>query len=264
MATQTIARGSATFGTANGGDTFLIQGGGGVITGNLDYSGVTTSVIGEIAQDFSGSIGSSAASWLTAFSSRLVYAGGGELWWESDSSDTETTALFQHIGAGASYLTGDGIVTRCEQVGGLMRVSNGVTLITARFGGNATALLLDTGTGPAITTLDVTGANVTCQRPVTTANAHRGALTFDCDGAGGVNAVGTLNVNGAAVTLIDVGTISQLNWNTGTINASKLTRLLTITASSINMSLPGATTLLNNPLITFSSNTKLYTDGRQL
>lgn len=266
MATQTL-KGTTTFGAANGGDTFYILDGGMVISGNLDYSGVNTCVVCEVAKGFTGDIGTSANSFLTAFSTRLVYgAGGGNMYFDSNALDTETTALIQCIGNGHFHFVGGstGIATRFEAIGGMVTVSNGPTLTTARFGGNVQASLLDTGSGTSIVTLDVTGGSVYSERPHTTINAHRGILVLNADQANGVNAHTTINVNGAAVTINDSGTIGTLNWNAGTVDAAKLTRPLTISASTINMSLPGAAALLNHPLITFSSNTKIYTDGRQL
>lgn len=267
MATQTI-KGSTTFGAANGGDTFYILDGGSVISGNLDYSGVNTCVTCEVAKGFTGDIGTSANSFLTAFSTRLVYAaGGGNMYFDSNALDTETTALIQCIGNGHFHFVGGstGIATRFEAIGGMVTVSNGPTLTTARFGGNVSANLLDTGSGTTIVTLDVVGGSVYSQRPHTTINALRGALVLDADSANGVNAHGTVNAYGAAVTVNDSGTITTLNWYAGMVDAAKLTRPLTITNSTVNMSLAGAATLLNNPMITFTNpTTKIYTDGRQL
>ncbi len=264
MATQTITTGSTTFGAPNGGDTYFVLEGGQAITGNTDSSGVTACVTAEISRGFSGSIGTSAAPWKAAFSTRIVHSGSGVLSWESNSSDTETTALAQNIGGGTMDCYGAAaIITRLEQINGRTTVANASTVTTARNGGGS-MYLWDTGTAPAVTTLDVIGGYVTSQRPHTTANLMSGTLMLLADDAGAVNAHTTINIYGGTLVLRDLGTVTNFNWYGGNVDASKLTRTVTFTNSTINCSIPGASNLLDHPLITFSSNTRIMSDGRQL
>jgi hypothetical protein len=267
MATQTI-RNATTFGAAAAGDTFFVQEGALDITGNLDYSGVNTSVIGEISRFYTGSIGSSSESWKTAFSTRLVWEGSGDLWFESNSLDSEATALIYCIGAGHLHLTGSAappVVTRLEALSGFQTVAAGVTVTTGRFGGSSSARLLDSGSAVAVTTLDVIGGQVYSQRPHTTINGAGGSIMLDCDSTGGVNAHGTINAYGAKISIRDSGTITTLNAMYSVPDASTLTRALTITNTTINMGLPGAQAFLDHPLITFTNTpTRVGSDGRQL
>jgi hypothetical protein len=260
-------RGTTTFSAASAGDTFYIDEGTQAITGNTDYSGVNTSVTAEISRGFTGSIGTAAAPWKTAFSTRLIYAAmGGSMFFESNAADTETTALVQCIGNGNFTASGStAVITRLEAIGGVVTVANPVTVTTARFGWNVNAELQDSGTGPTVTTLDLFGGFVKSSRPHTTINALRGRLVLDSDSAGAANAHGTINAYGAEIVIIDSGTITTLNAYNSIPNLTRLTRALVITNSTINMSLPGAQAFIDNPNVSFSNNpTLVMTDGRQV
>ena len=275
MAIQRIFRGTVTLGAASAGDSFFIGEGYQAVTGNNDYSGVNTSVTGEVARGFIGQLFTAANPWKTAFSTRLIYAASaGDLYHASDSADTETTALVQVIGGGHYHAiagSGTSVLTRLEGASGRVSVANGVTVTTARFAGGCDARLEDTGTGVAITTLDVWGGVVYCQRPVTTVNLNGGTLVLDADSAGGVNAITTLNVNGGLLVWRDSGTITTLNYNGGKIDVSALsgstTGLTTVTDSNVNMLLPDAQQFLDLSavLITFTNTPqRRMTDGRPI
>lgn len=266
MATQIIKAGTTSLGAANAGDSFYIQEGGQGISGNVDYSAVNTSVTGLVAKGFSGSIGTSANPWITSFSTRLVYGGSGHLYFKGHAADTDVSALVQCTGTGYFHFLTQGTATRFEAISGTQYVANGVTLTTARFGGTASATINDTGTGAAVTTLEVyRGASVYSQRPHTTINLYGGTLTLDADDAGDVNAHTTVNVVGGTLILKDSGTITTINYIDGVIQAARLTRILTITNTNINMTLPGAQSFLDmatNGLIVFTNTpTRLMTDG---
>lgn len=265
MATQTIISGAETLGTANAGDSFYITGGGATITGNNDYSGVNTCVLMEVAKPFTGQLGSSSNPITMAFSTRLVYgAAAGDMWYKSDSADTDTTALIQHIGGGHLHFNTTGIATRMEQLSGQFTVGNAPTLTTYRQAGGQSTLQ-DTGSGPAITLFQQVGGSCLNQRPITTYTGAGGNVVFDADTTGAVNAIGTINAYGANLTLKSPGTITALNWLSGIVDASQLTRTLTITDCTINMALPGAQALLDHPLITYTNTpVRVFTDGRPL
>lgn len=265
MATQTIVAGTATFAAAQAGDNIYVLGGGQTISGNVDYSGVNTSVILEVSKAFTGQIGTSAAPFQTAFSTRLVYmASAGDLWFESDAADTDVTALVYHLGGGHLHFINTGTATRFEQASGQFTLGNAPTLTTYRMAGGQSTLG-DTGTGPAITLFQQTGGHCHNQRPCTTYTGTGGTCVFDADSAGGVNAQGTVQVFGANVSLKDVGTITALTWLSGNVDASQLSRPLTITDATIAMHLPGAQALLDHPLITYTNTpVRVFSDGRPL
>lgn len=268
MATQTINTGTTTFGAASAGDSFYIRRGGQSITGNADYSGVNTSVLAEISSGFTGQIGTSADPWKTAFSSYLWYgARAGDLYFESNALDTETTALIRHTGLGHLHVQGaTAVVTRLDTAG-TTTVANGVTVTTAYCGGYGVPVtFLDTGTGPTITTLYVNGSSVISERPHTTINAGTGSLVLRADSAHGLNAHGTINIyGGCKVTILDSGTITTLLALGSVPDVSMMTQTLTITNTTINMNLPGAQAFLDNPQVTFTNAaTRIFSDGRQL
>lgn len=264
MATQQINAGTVTFGAAAAGDTFYINKGGQSIVGNVDYSGVNTSVAAHVRSGFTGQIGTAAAPWQTAFSSVLWYgAGGGNMYFESDALDTETTALVRHTGGGHLHLMTGGIITRGDFFG-RTQVTNGVTVTTAYCGGPGQEVRFeDTGSGAAVVTTYVLGASVYTQRPNTTIHAGVGSLTIDSDEAGNVNAQGTINIYGnCPTTILDSGTITLLLALGRIPDVSQLTRPLTITDCTINMMLPGAQAFLDTSLITFTNTpTRVGSDG---
>lgn len=266
MATQTIVAGTTTFGAPAAGDSFYILEGGQSITGNNDYSGQTESVLMEVAPSFTGQICTAAAPFTTSFSTRLVYAAGaGDMYWASNSATAgDVTPLVQVLGGGHLHFMsgGSGTATRLEQLRGTVTVAGGATptVTTARCAGGVMNIL-DAGSGPAVTTLDVMGGSVYMQRPATTISVLSGNLVIDSDDASATNAITTLNVWGGSVTLLDPGTIGTLNWYGGVIVPPNA-RPVTISASTINRALPGAAQFLDHPLLTFSSNTNIITDGR--
>lgn len=265
MATQVIIAGDTSFDAVGAGDSFYVTGGGQTIAGNVDGSGQNTSVLAEIGKAFTGQIGTAADPWQTAFSTRLVYAAAaGDIYFESDAADTETTALVQCIGGGHFHFVNAGIATRFESISGQVTVGNGAVITNGRFGGGLVNLL-DTGSATALTILNVSGATVYSQRPHTTIILMSGSLTLDADAAGAVNAHTTINVYGGTLNLKDSGTITTLTWEGGMVNASQIARATTITNTNIRMDLPGAQALLDSPNITFTNTpTRYYTDGRPL
>jgi hypothetical protein len=100
-----------------------------------------------------------------------------------------------------------------------------------------------------------------------TCRTERGATTFTVRDSGHLmlecktNAIGTLNVDGGTTTLRDCGTITQFNGTAGNL-IDDLSRPLTITDCTIDISLPWAEAFLNNPLITFT-NTVVKVGGAQ-
>lgn len=272
MATQTIITGDTSFDSPNAGDSFYITSGGQALVGNSDASGVNTMVLAEIQPGFSGTIGTATDPWKAAFSSYLLYnAQAGMLHYESNSLDTETTALVAVTGGGNLFVYGAGILTRFEVSSGRATVANASTVTTGRVNGGMVKLL-DTGSAPTVVLLQVGGGETTSQRAHTTIDGFGGDLTLAADSAGAVNAQGTINWYAGTLRLQDTGTITKLNWYGGTIDASQLSRPTTVTAIDINMRAPGAQAFLDNSLFTFSTaptftgttSKRLMSDGRPL
>jgi hypothetical protein len=266
MANQYVAANTITVPALSAGDALFVQAGSQPVTGNIDHTAIDRLLSIETAKNFMGSIGTGAAPFKGACSGYLAHMGSGEFYWESNSTGgAETTAIAYMWGSGKLHCVGAAAaVTRLEGIHGRIHVENSVTVTTLRIGGHCKAEVRDSGSGPAVVTTDLLGGDLYSQRPHTTINAHRGAITLDQDDTGAANAHGTINVNGASLVLRDSGTVTQFNWYAGTVDASQLQRPVIFTNSIINMSLPGAQALLQNPLITFSSNVEIMTDGRQL
>lgn len=266
MATQRVLSNASTFGTPTGGDSIFVEPGASAVTGNSDWSGVTRIVTMEVAKGFSGSIGTASAPFKAAATTRILHMGSGDFYWESNSSDSETTALAWLWGSGTLYCTGSGaIITRGEAINGRFILDAASTLTTGRFGGSSNFELRDDGSGPTVTTLEVAGGSGVSRRPHTTINGVRGALVLDADTTGAVNTHGTINLYNMALTIRDSGTITLLNALGSIPDLSQLVRALTITDVNINMMLPNAQAFLDHPLITFSNTpVRLYTDGRPL
>lgn len=264
MATQTIVAGDTSFDAVGAGDSFFVLYGSQGIVGNVDGSGQNTSVLAEIASGFTGSIGTASDPWKTAFSTRLVnMAGSGNIYFESNAADTETTALIYQLGGGTLHLQGSAaVITRMEMMRGTVNAGNGVTLTTARCAGGSLNIA-DTGTGAAVTTLDVIGGSVYSQRPVTTTVITSGNLTIDSDGAGATNAQTTVSLYGGTLNLLDCGTITTLNIFGGQLILSQ-NRPLTVTNTNICMHLPWAQAFLDSTnIVTFTNApTRIISDGR--
>lgn len=247
MATQIVQAVDSALDAATAGDSFYVESGGFPVTGNVDYSSANRSVLMDVCRGYIGQLATSAAMLRMAFSTGLFYdAGGGDMWWESDSLDSDVTALVYHTGKGHLHVVGaTGTITRYEASSGGTTIGNAVTLTTARFDGGAEATILDGGTGPTITLLEVGGGNVISQRPHTTATITGGKLTLDADSAGEVNAQGTINLStGGTLILKNTGTITAFNWKGGTLEVPS-GRPVTITDCSVNMTLPGASAFLD-------------------
>lgn len=235
------------------------------LTSNYDYSGVTRAVLCEVNNGFVGT-GFTAANPMTmAFIDRLVYnAGGGNWYWKSASSDSTTTNRVFVWGAGTLHVDGSGTVTNYHQMAGTLNIPNGHTATNLYLGGGNTNIY-DTGTGATITSLTALGSNVLCERPVTTLNVAGGTVTLKEDSSNGVNAHGTINVYpGGTLIVRNCSTITSLNWYGGRLVWAS-TRPTTITASNVNMSLPGAVAWTQNPLLNFTASpVALVHDGRQM
>lgn len=267
MATQTIVAGTTSLAAFGAGEVVYILEGGQSIAGLVDQSAANQAATFEVAPGFTGQIGTAAAPHIQAYATRLVYAAGaGDMYYSVNSATTDTTGLLQVLGGGHLHIMSGGdstpTITRLEQLRGTVTLTGSTTptVTTARCAGGVMNLL-DAGGATTITTLDVMGGSVYCQRPCTTISVLSGNLVFDSDDASATNAIGTLNVWGGSVTLMDPGTISTLNFYGGTIIPPN-SRPVTISASTVNRALPGASQLLDHPLITWSSNTNIITDGR--
>lgn len=234
------------------------------LTSNYDYSGVTRAVLCEVNNGFVGT-GFTAANPMTmAFIDRLVYnAGGGNWYWKSLSSDSTVTNRVFVWGAGTLNVDGSGSVTTYHQLSGTLNIPNGHGATTLYLGGGTTNIY-DTGSGSTLTTLHGLGANVLCQRPVTTLAVSGGTVTIDKDSSNGVNAYGTVSVYpGGTLIVRDSSTISALNWYGGRLVWAS-TRPTTITACTVNMTIPGALAWTQNPLLNFTASpVAIVHDGRQ-
>lgn len=267
MATQTIVAGTTSLAAFAAGEVVYILEGGQSIVGSVDQKAADQAATFEVAPGFTGQIGTAASPHIQAYATRLIYAAGaGDMYYAVDSATTDTTALLQVLGGGHMHIMAGGdstpTITRLEQLRGTVTLTGSATptVTTARCAGGVMNLL-DAGSGTTITTVDVMGGHCYCQRPVTTLSIYSGTLIVDSDDASATNAIATLNVRGGNVVLLDPGTISTLNWFGGTIVPPN-SRPVTISASTVNRALPGASQLLDHPLITWSSNTNVITDGR--
>lgn len=265
MATQTITPSAPTIAAFGAGEIIYFTGGGYNVTATVDQSGQTQAAICEVSDDFTGDLATAAAPFQQSFSTRLVYAAqSGTMYWESDASDVDTTALAQCIGGGHLVAQTTGTITRAECARGTFTVNSAVVVTTGRNSGGRLNLY-DAGGASAVTTLDQLGGFTYCQRPITTGNVMGGTLLVDSDDADATNALTTLNIYGGELILRDPGTIGTFSWYGGNVRYGSK-RPLTISGNVIiNMTLPGAQAFLDNPLLTISgTTTRIITDGRPL
>lgn len=262
-AARTIPRGTMTLGTITAGDDVHVLEGPQDITGSLDNSGTNELLSMDISAGYAGSLGTSAGFLKTTFSGYLYYAGTGHIWFQSLSGTGTTTALVYSVGGGHFHLVGGGTVTRMEVVAGEFTAANEVTITTLRIGKSGRGILLDSGSGAAVGTLDTWGMTYS-QRPHTTVNLMDGMLTLDMDSNNAVNAHGTINIWGGRIKLRDSGTVTNLKCFSSIPDISSLTRAVTITDATINTSLPGWGAFRYSPLLTFTNApTLIQGDGRQ-
>lgn len=262
MPDQFVARGATTFGTPTNADNIYVLGGSASITANVNWSTVAGIGIFEINKEFSGVIASSAAPFKGEVDTRLVYeAQAGSMYFDSDGSITDATALVQVIGGGHFTFQGAGTITRLEIGSGQLTIAATAVVTTLRVGGGTTRMLDDTSTDP--TTVEVYAGFIETERGATTLT-HIGGTTIVKHNTTGPNAFTTVNVHGPGLKIIECGTITTLNCLGGVPDLSELSRPVTVTNSNVNMKLPGAKELLRHSKLTFTNaTTTLIHDGRQ-
>lgn len=262
-----ISEGVSTLASLSDGDNLYILGGGAAITTSVDKSGFTTGVVVcEVGRAYTGQFATAASPFYAEITERLVYAAAaGAMYWRGKDSG-DATPLVQVIGGGHFYFV-DGTATRLEAVSGQVTVAAGAIGTNIRLAGGAVTILDDSSTDPTLLHLMAGpgGQGATCY-------TERGGTTFTNDAGSlsivaGSNAITTLNCYGssamARTLLRQSGTITTLNAIGHIPDTTQLTSPLTITNTNVNMSLPGAQALLQNPLINFTNTpTEYITDGR--
>lgn len=262
-----VADGSKTLGTVAAGDSVFILAGNATVDTNIDQSGLLVSgiAINEISRAFTGQIGTAAAPMKAEIDTRLVYmAQSGDMYYQAAGA-ANTCALLQVIGGGTFHFVAGGTCTLAEILSGGLLVTASAVVTTLNAAGGSVNI---TGSGTGTTTINMwggptgTGPNVRTERAGTTTTNKAGTLTIDA----GTAAITTLNCDGpvsqSKTILKESGTVTTLNALGHIPDTSMLIRALTVTTCNINMSLPGAASFLQHPLITFGTTNEKITDGR--
>jgi len=261
MAIQTVAKGAVSLGAPINADDIQLLGGSAVINqSNLDWSSVAAAATVIVPYDFNGSLGSVTTPFVANVSSFFEYnASGGDCYWTSDGSASDTSARLIQRGNGHMHLVGSvGLVTSAEVFGGSFTVAASTAFTNGYFGGGATIRVYDVGTDPTLIRNE--GATVFLWRGATTINHDAGATHIMSEVSG--NTITTLNIHGAGVHIDNTGgaNITNCNCYGGIPNTARLAQAFTIDNTILNLSLQGARDFENHPLITHSSVT--YIGGR--
>jgi hypothetical protein len=261
MADIKVNRGVITIPAVAAADNVYFLGGSAFVSANLDHSGIANIAILEVNREFSGMVGSSSGSLKARVTTRLVYdANAGDLWFESNGSAAEDSALVQLTGGGHLHVTGAGTVTRLEVSNGQCTIATSAVITNLRVAGGNTLVYDDTSTDPTL--VEVFAGSVLLERGATTLR-HVGGQTIVKHNTTGPNVFTTVDVYGPGLKLVGCGTITTLNAMGGIPDVSELDQPLTITNTNINMTLRGAKELLNHPKITFTNAaTKFFHEGR--
>lgn len=247
---------------ADTGDSLFFAGGGVEVDTGLALNGLSVGLVRiEVSPEFHGQVGAPGSPLYARATSELRYAaGGGAMYYRGTGS---ATALITIDSAGDFHFVTGGIATRFESVRGRSVIYAPATPTSLRISGGYVHLRDDvSATDPTeITLVDGTGGGVlVCERGATTLNAGSGEIIISA----GANTFGTINaLSGGKIRLRRSGTITLLNATGSIPDASKLVAPVTITNATINMSLHGASNLIDHPLITFTNApTKILGDGR--
>lgn len=261
-----VAEGATTVGAPASDDSLYFLGGGAAVTTAVDQSALANGLaVVEVSRAFNGNIGTSGNPFYSEVSSRLVYAAqAGAMYVRLKDGADATPNVWVHSG-GTLHMVSDGTANRLHiengscVVYGPVIVGSGGTVPMVFVDGGSLSLLDDSSTDP--TTMTITGGTIYTERGGTTFNINGGNMTIKA----GTNTLTTLNCSGSSATTIlqECGTITQLNAFGHIPDASRLTRPITITDTSINMAKPGAQALLDHPLITYTNTPiRFATDGR--
>lgn len=262
MATQIIAKNATALGTPNASDDVYLLGGNGTIGGaNNDWSGVTNMNILEVPPEYTGNFGAVGTPLKARINTRLVYdAGGGSMYFESNGSASEVSALVECINRGNFYLMGSGTVTDFYVSGSCFVELGGSAPVTnIRINGGTVDIKDDGVADPTLIQMSSPGGKCTTYRGATTIEHCGGDLTIVC----GTATIGTLLVTSSGCHLVESGTISLCKAISGIPDVSNVTRPITIDAATVNMSLAGAKAFTTHPLVTISALTKFPHDGRK-
>jgi hypothetical protein len=248
MATEYLNDGATSFAAANwatiagvggsgfaNGATLVVPGGSNSVTGDLDWTALTTGIATlKIAEPFSGNIGTaasplyvdvtdgSAAEWRSDNNEgRLRHDGSGSLFFRSDATAVDN---FWQYGAGRSYLI-NGTVTYLRVQRGTFQAEAASTVTNAVLMGGSATFLTKTAAG---TLLNVYAGSHVIQRPFTTINVYGGTLLVNVYNAAGAS---TINQYGGTVILYGHGNTAVTAYNHlgGALDWSKLRVDTTIT-----------------------------------
>lgn len=265
MAAVIIGDATNDTGTPADGSDLYFEGGNTAITQNVTLDANTYPII-EVSRARTGDIATSGTPFrVEACSTRLVYnAMAGTFYFQCDT----TAALIQCLGAGQFQFVASGTATRFEVLNGSATIAGACVATNVRVAGGST-YIINTGASTAQTLLHLMsgpsgGGQVWTQRGATTMTNESGTLNVDNEGTAVTNLLCTGHHQVAKTILEDIGTITAGTFTGHIPDVSRLARPLTITAETINMSLPNAQAFLDHPLITHSSVTRLITDGRNL
>jgi hypothetical protein len=228
MATEYLNDGATSFAAANwatitGGAgsgfvntaTLIVPGGSNSVTGDMDWSALTSGIAWlKIAEPFSGNIG-------TAASPLYVdVTDGSAAEWRSDNNE----GRLRHDGSGRSYLI-NGTVTYLRVQRGTFQAEAASTVTNAVLMGGSATFLTKTAAG---TLLNVYAGSHVIQRPFTTINVYGGTLLVNVYNAAGAS---TINQYGGTVILYGHGNTAVTAYNHlgGALDWSKLRVDTTIT-----------------------------------
>jgi hypothetical protein len=265
MANRYITDGSKTLASVTDGDNLFIGPSAGAITTSVNMSSFSTGCpIVEIASFLD--VGTATAPLYVEVTTRLVNASrSGTLYYQGKDT-TDATPLARLIGTGRTVFI-DGTITSWEQLSGQSEIAESAIVTNLYSAGGTGSLLGKAGTSPTLIRLvggPSTPSSWVIQRGATTLTVEAGSAVIDSS----TNAITTMNclgsqAHGCSVKILECGTITTLNAFGHIPDVSSLVQPLTITNTNINMSLAGASELLNHPLLTFTNTpTKYVTEGR--
>lgn len=234
------------------GDAVYIPAGGGSISTGLNQSAVTDILSFEVAEGYTGTIGSSAGYLqldLVNTTGIFIFSGIGEAYIDLGNSAISPSIRETYspdVGYHGLYLKGSALVT-LNVIGGDVAVA-GIfgetsTLTTARAVGRSAKLYL--GAGVSLTTMYQTAGDNRMDCAATTVTVWGGKLLTR-----GAGAVTTMTIGGGAVRSESTGTITTLNANAGEVDFTGSGASRTVTTLAHN---PGATIVYDPNVLTVTT-----------
>jgi len=255
MAQRLIAAGSTTLGTVTTGDDIYVLGGSAAMVTAMDQSALASILSVDIGNEFNGSFGTSTAPFKAELTGTFWYnAGGGNAYWVSESAgadpDESAKLIIPRTASGHMHFDG-GTITSAEVSAGQFTIATGAIVTNLYCSAGVVRFYDSASTDPTI----IQNSGILYLDRGCTTLTHFGNGQTWIQGVN-ANAITTCNVYSSGCHIVESGTITTLNCWGGIPSVAKLQRPLTISNTNINMSLAGAESFLQNPLLTHSSTTK--------